>query len=263
MKIDYHIHSNFSFDVTDFSVEEYALRALELGLDEICFTDHIDYCPPPYQNYTFDQGAQAQEIGRINEKYPNISLKRGVEVGLSLDYLEENKRAIDFDYDFIIASQHIVDGYDIYLSPEYFDRGRDQAYYRYLENSLECLKVFDTWSVIGHIGYFSRFYKGENKKLTYLDASDVLDEMLSYAIHKGRGIELNSGAFALTGDFLPPKDIVLRYIELGGEIFTLGSDSHNPTRLYDKLDIAVDMLKALGANYICTFKKLTPVFHKI
>ena len=42
MYADYHLHSEFSDDSRE-SMENQIARAIELGLDEMCFTDHVDY----------------------------------------------------------------------------------------------------------------------------------------------------------------------------------------------------------------------------
>ncbi len=42
MRADYHIHSSFSDDSV-YEPEQIAKDAIALGLDEICFTDHVDY----------------------------------------------------------------------------------------------------------------------------------------------------------------------------------------------------------------------------
>ena len=42
MLADYHVHSQFSDD-SDYEMEEVVKDAIAFGLDEICFTDHVDY----------------------------------------------------------------------------------------------------------------------------------------------------------------------------------------------------------------------------
>ena len=42
MKIDYHVHTEFSND-SDYPMEKVVQDAIAMGLDEICFTDHVDY----------------------------------------------------------------------------------------------------------------------------------------------------------------------------------------------------------------------------
>ena len=42
MRADYHVHTEFSDD-SDYDMEKVVEDAIMLGLDEICFTDHVDY----------------------------------------------------------------------------------------------------------------------------------------------------------------------------------------------------------------------------
>ena len=42
MYADYHIHTEFSDDSRE-PMEKQIEKAIELGLQEICFTDHVDY----------------------------------------------------------------------------------------------------------------------------------------------------------------------------------------------------------------------------
>ena len=42
MFYDYHMHSNFSND-SKADMEDMIKRSIDLGLKEICFTDHVDY----------------------------------------------------------------------------------------------------------------------------------------------------------------------------------------------------------------------------
>ena len=42
MLADYHVHTQYSDD-SDYPMEEVVQDALRLGLDALCFTDHVDY----------------------------------------------------------------------------------------------------------------------------------------------------------------------------------------------------------------------------
>ena len=42
MLADYHIHTCYSDD-SEYPMEDVVKDAISLGLDEICFTDHVDY----------------------------------------------------------------------------------------------------------------------------------------------------------------------------------------------------------------------------
>ena len=42
MLADYHMHTNYSND-SQYDMEKAILKAIDMGLDEICFTEHSDY----------------------------------------------------------------------------------------------------------------------------------------------------------------------------------------------------------------------------
>lgn len=42
MFCDYHLHTEFSDD-SDYLMEDVVKDAIEKGIEEICFTDHVDY----------------------------------------------------------------------------------------------------------------------------------------------------------------------------------------------------------------------------
>lgn len=42
MRADYHVHTEFSDD-SDYAMEKVIQDSIATGLDEICFTDHVDY----------------------------------------------------------------------------------------------------------------------------------------------------------------------------------------------------------------------------
>lgn len=42
MLADYHVHTEFSDDSV-YPMEDVIEDAIKMGLDEICFTDHVDY----------------------------------------------------------------------------------------------------------------------------------------------------------------------------------------------------------------------------
>ena len=64
-------------------------------------------------------------------------------------------------------------------------------------------------------------------------------------------------------DFHPCTDILKRYRELGGEIVTVGSDSHDAGDMAAHFDRAAGVLKACGFEYYCVFEKRAPEFHRL
>ena len=48
---DYHVHTKFSSDCNS-EPEELIKKAISLGMNEICFTDHVDFDYPPENGQT-------------------------------------------------------------------------------------------------------------------------------------------------------------------------------------------------------------------
>ena len=74
MFADYHVHSHFSED-TDFPMEIEIQKAIKLGMDELCFTEHSDYDVPTVVNCDYD--AYFEEMEKMKDKYV-ISVKYNV-----------------------------------------------------------------------------------------------------------------------------------------------------------------------------------------
>jgi histidinol-phosphatase (PHP family) len=53
-----------------------------------------------------------------------------------------------------------------------------------------------------------------------------------------------------------------RFRELGGEIVTVGSDAHDPSRVGQYTFQALEMLKDIF-GHVCTYENRQPVFHKL
>ena len=104
----------------------------------------------------------------------------------------------------------------------------------------------------------------EYRGLEYKKNQDLIDEILKTLISKGKGIEINTSGYRYKEDrFYPCTDVVKRYFELGGEIITIGSDSHIKEYITMDFDIVYEFLKSIGVKYICGFDKLNPVFKKL
>ena len=79
---DYHMHSRVSFDGHDTGIA-LAKAALEKGLKEICFTDHIDYDPLGHMGkLDFDTAAYSAEYDQL--EIPGLKIRRGMEFGMDV-----------------------------------------------------------------------------------------------------------------------------------------------------------------------------------
>ena len=94
---DYHMHSSFSGD-SRAPMQDMAARAIALGYQEICFTEHMDLHYPaskecPEDMFLLNTDSYLYDLLRAREKFgEQINIKFGVELGLQPDYLKRNFR---------------------------------------------------------------------------------------------------------------------------------------------------------------------------
>ena len=65
---DYHVHTKFSSDCNS-EPEDLIKKAISLGMNEICFTDHVDFDYPPENGQTIfriDTKEYFDKIGRAH-----------------------------------------------------------------------------------------------------------------------------------------------------------------------------------------------------
>lgn len=261
MLSDYHIHTDFSED-SNCPMEDYIKRALELGIDEICFTDHIDYgtkysfccdCRNYYETYL-----------RYKEIFDNkINLKFGIEFGIQARHINYFKKIFnEYPFDFIILSFHLIDDKDLWNGE--FQRGKTQKEYnrKYYDEMLKTVKIYKDYSVLGHLDLMRRY--DSNGEFPFENTKDLVEEILKQIINDSKGIEVNTSSFRyrLNG-LMPSVDILKFYHKLGGKIITIGSDSHNINHLGYKINYIKDVLKSIGFKYFNTFDKLEPKFHTL
>jgi len=260
---DYHTHSYYSTDA-ETSFDDLFKSAVEKGLDEIAVTDHIDIDYPYDLEFSFDANTRLAEMRKVAQKYPKLAVKNGVEIGITPETKKDYVNIIaGHSFDFVIASIHVVQGKDPYY-PDFFEGKTKEAAYRlYLEAIYDGLKDYNDFDVLGHIGYASRFFPSEDRKIRFEEYSDILDGILKEIIAMDKGLEVNTKGIASTGDTLPSKSILQRYLELGGDVLTFGSDAHTPERVGDGIFETAKALKQMGFKYYASYTKRKRVMKKL
>ena len=267
---DFHLHSSFSGD-SDTPMEEMILKGIDLGLTEMCFTEHNDFDYPatdshPSGFWEVNPDAYLYNFLKLREKYADkITLLFGVELGLQPHLSKRNAAfAKAHDYDFIIGSSHLCNGKDPYYASFYEGRTQEDAYREYFESILENLKAFSNFDIYGHLDYVVRYGPQKDEGYSYELYREVFDKILTKLIDMEKGIEVNTAGLARgIRDVHPCRGVLKRYRELGGEIVTAGSDAHTPEQIAHAFDRAGEILKDCGFRYYAVFDKRRPVFHKL
>lgn len=149
-----------------------------------------------------------------------------MEIGILKGHFEEARRAVDsYPFDVIIGSFHCTRNDDMYRYDFAHADGPAELedFYTYM---YECLKEFQDFDIAGHFSILDRYI---GTLYDYGAVEDQIDEILKLLINNGKGLEINTSSFKYgTGTWLPRRSILSRYLNLGGEILTFGSDAHNP-----------------------------------
>lgn len=258
MLADYHVHTAFSDD-SECPMEEMVKRALAIDLDEIAFTEHVDYGVKTDLNC--DYAAYFAEIARLKEKYEGkLVIKTGIEFGVQSHTTALFQRDYDsYPFDFVIMSNHQIMDREFWTFD--FQEGKSQAEYQraYYEALDDMVRGYKDYSVLGHLDMIKRY----DRYGDYPDEQimDIVDRILRQVIADGKGIEINTSSFKYgLKDLTPSRAILRRFHQLGGTVLTIGSDSHKTEYLGDHIPKVREILKEMGFRQFCTFANMKPVF---
>ena len=265
---DNHNHSQFSFDGKKTTVEASARAAMTNGLGGICFSDHCDFYVPPmkgdFENLVpeyFDIKEQQSEIDRVQTLLsPDRSFKilKGIEIGMYEDFHKEITETLSGNsFDQIIASVHYIEQTDPYYGGFYDGKTWREAYGKYLETIYREMTWMKDFDIMGHYDYIVRYAPYPETSIQYRDFSDIFDAMFKYLIQEGKALEINTKSYMKYGerDVTLDLDVLKRYREMGGEIISLGSDSHDPKRPGDNFSHFAQLLRSLGFRWSAHYEK--------
>lgn len=132
-KYDYHMHTVYSDGKS--LMEENVKEAIVKGFDEIAITDH----GPGHLFFGIKETEILElrsEVDRLNEKYPGIKIKLGIEANiLGLDGSIDNTDLIQEHIDILLA------GYHFGSKPKVFWRDSKIHLYNILQKKLKCFRL--------------------------------------------------------------------------------------------------------------------------
>ena len=265
--VDYHVHPDFSHDAQG-SIEEFCARAVEIGLDEICFTTH--YEPDPtrtdvehvrvngiVQPVASDWAdAYFAALSAAAAKFKGLVVLAGVEVGY-----EPGLEGVISDllgrypFDFVLGSVHCL-GHVAITAGDELERfkseqlalGPEHFVDSYLHN-IRAAAGTQLFDCLGHLDIYRKYIRPLFDSGFDRIADAHWPEVLRFVAQTGTGIEVNTSALRRGNPEPYPSTHILRLArEAGIKVFTVGSDAHRPADLGKGLDSAVQLLKDLGVE---------------
>lgn len=252
--MDYHLHSLHSFDGKS-TLSHMCSSAINKGVKEVCFTEHFSIDPviPTHGHLNFD--SYSSEVDECRNTYSKrLVIKKGLEIcepHLNKETLKNTLK--DKNLDFIIGSVHNIN--KVKLRNYMKDKNNFEAYKGYFEEVYNTVS-FGDMDVLGHLDLLKRYAYNDLGNYNFLQFEEYIIEILKKLIERNIGLEINtSGMRSDVNEIFPSIPVLKLYKHLGGEIITIGSDSHCKSLIGQGFELAINMLRNYGFKYIFTFDK--------
>jgi histidinol-phosphatase (PHP family) len=260
---DSHVHTEWSWDAQDGSMERSCARAVEIGLPAIAFTEHVDHTvwtvdldaiagddhlaslTTPDGSLTppdFDAVGYLEAIDECRRRYPDLRILSGLELG-EPHWHEASiaKILATGTFDRVLGSLHCLPIGDGYAEPPglYAHRPAAKVVREYLAELPRLVGLSDDFAVVAHIDYPIRYWPQHEGRFDPADFEEDFRHALRSIAATGRALEINTR--------IPLHSLLLRWwYEEGGDAVTFGSDAHEPSAIAHGFRDATDLAAACG-----------------
>lgn len=259
---DSHVHTQWSWDAPGGSMHATCERALELGMQAIAFTEHLDHTAftvaveglepghvlvrladegvvtPP----TFDAAGYLDEIERCRHRYPGLRILSGLEIGEPHRHADAVAEVLAVgDFDRTLGSLHCLPDGDGLAEPPglYRHRAPTDVMRSYLAEVAVMVSGPQRFEVLAHIDYPVRTWPSSAAPFDPLDFEEEFRHALRATAQAGRALEVSTR--------VPLHPHVLRWWhDEGGHAITFGSDAHDPDWIARGFPHATHLAEATG-----------------
>jgi len=251
--IDYHIHTPLCNHARG-KMGTYVKRAVEKGLHEICFLDHLTISEPG-NRLSMTPGEVPlyfQAIQNLKQTFRgDISIKAGLEVDFSPEHADLIKQITEtFSFDVIGGSLHFPGNIDIVNSRSGWKQGSldTNDVYRLYFSQLKTMLEYDYFDVICHIDLPKKF--GRKPSINF---EKEFDEILTVIRDKNFTVELNTSGYNHPVSEAYPAFDMIKKCQKSGVSMTLGSDAHHPDDVGRHFGRAISLLRSAGYTKLASF----------
>lgn len=253
--IDYHLHTPFCNHAVG-GMERYIQSAVNLGIEEICFLDHLTVqenekglsMAPEEVSYYF------QAVQVLKQKYRHsIRIKTGLEIDFNPDHSGLFEEIVGtFAFDVIASSLHFPDGMDVVSYGSAWRHGEEDtdAVYDLYFDAFQKMLDYTYFDMVCHMDLLKKFDRKPSRSF-----GGALNEILYKIKNKNVVVEVNtSGYNHPVEEIYPAPDILKKCNELGIGI-TLGSDAHNPADVGRHFERALPVILSSGYRHLTVFNR--------
>lgn len=262
MRVDYHIHTEFSNDC-NVPMREQCKAAIAAGIQQIAFTEHEENNPREYLPFSFDHPAYLDELTICRSDYGDrLTIRAGIEISEPHRYPEATQRVLErYQWDFVLGSLHWLDYYTNTASREFFTRFGDwrDSFRAYFTEMLNLARAGD-FDILAHLDYPARYGAAYFDSAYDICAYETeIRAVLAALIARGKGIEINTSSLRKRlPAACPPQPVVNWFREMGGTILTVGSDAHLARDVGADIATALQMARTAGFTHITIYECRIP-----
>lgn len=250
---DYHIHTKLCGHATG-EMEQYVESALQIGLTEIGFSDHLPFVDverPGLAMKLSQLTFYVQKIEQLRREYPDIIIRLGIEA----DYFPHLEHKIaellaQYPFDYVYGSVHFLDNWSFdspYAYPEWNLADVDQVWEQYIELLHQAARsgLFD---IISHIDLV--------KIHGFRPIGDMLpqwESLIKTVRENGLTIEINTSGLRKPVKEIYPSEQIVALIKMYEIPIVFGSDAHRPEDVGKDFDQAKQLVLKYNINSITQF----------
>jgi histidinol-phosphatase (PHP family) len=256
---DYHVHSDYSSDCPTPMVEM-CRAAVERGIPEIGFTEHLDLLPFDPGYATFRIEAWWQEIERCRAAFaPGLAIRAGVELSEPHRVRDAAEGALRrHPWDYVVGALHYI-GETLVFDRAYFDRPADEAYRNYFEE-LRLVAEAGGFDILAHADIVKRYGHAHYGPFDPRPYEAEIRAALRECARKGIALEANTSTLRRPVAELSPAPLIFTWFhQEGGRRVTIGSDAHLPGDLGAGLDLALQAIRLAGFRELTRFERRRPI----
>ena len=237
-------------------------HAEKIGLPGLAFTEHVDFTEWGGDDAAelaprlirigdrprvrpLDVEGYLADVARCRDEFPELRILSGIETGEPHLFPASVAAVLAAgDFQRVLGSLHgiEIDGTLVGISHAMFrNLGTDEVMRRYFTELVELVAGSSVFNVLAHCDYPRRYWPtqlvGEYRESDFEEEYRAVFRVLASS---GRALEIN------TRSPLSSVSLLRWWWEEGGEAVSFGSDAHQPLRIGEHFDLAVDVAEAAG-----------------
>jgi histidinol-phosphatase (PHP family) len=270
MPTDNHVHSRWSWDTAASSSMRLACaRAREIGLPGLAFTEHVDFTEWSQQDSAelsglsgskvskparigarprvapLDVDGYTADLARCRDQFPDLRILSGIEAGEPHLFPASVSAVLAAGkFERVLGSLHgivyegTLTGIDDALFASLSAR---EVMRRYFADVVVLVDGSSVFNVLAHCDYPRRYWP--TARAGAYAESDFEEEyraVFRALASSGRALEIN------TRSPLASVNLMSWWWREGGDAVSFGSDAHQPFRVGEQFDLAIDVAEAAG-----------------